>query len=445
MLELNVRARRVLPAAMLLLLFGVLRPAGALAQEARPEATAAIARADSIRNAYAAERPPGDYTTDWVDVVGFPLKVIGFPIDLLLVRLPAYAIGMFTLPRQPGILVRALRASSEAGVHPGIRTSIGPQSGVGAGIFIDRFDPLYFNTSFTVRGSQQHRIGLRFGGERADAGAEVRWQRDARAQFFGIGSRTPDDKYLYRREVADVGVRGGLAIGRSLRLDLGVGYEDNFVREPLSPGDEVSIFEIFGPGELFGTEGRQRYVRLGAGIGLDFTHQTGFQRRGVSFLAAGTAFRGVRDTESDFHRLEFTAQGHLPLNARQILVLRGHTELTRAEAGEVPFYHLSTLGGRESAIGFPSNRFADLDMVTLIAEWRYEIWRDIHNSSRLETFLYFGEGAVAPRLADIETPDWHESYGIGLRAASTDALLGRLYFGFSEESFHVGVSGELQP
>ena len=445
MLELIGFMRRRIPAAVMVALLGALQPATAAAQEAETEAAAAIARADSIRSAMATERPAGDYSTDWVDVVGFPLKVIGFPVELVLIRIPAFAVGTFTAPKPPGFLVRAFRASNQAGVHPGLRTSIGPQSGVGAGVLVDTFDPVYLNTSFALRGSQRHQVGVRFSGERAHVGAEFRWQRDAQAKFFGIGSRTPDEEVIYRREVVDIGATAGLQISPQLSIDAGVAFEDNFVREPLSLGDEISLFEVFAPGELFGTEGRQRYVRIDAGIQLDLTHQSDFQRRGLSFHAAGTAYRGVRDTESDFHRLAFTVQGHLPLNGRQELGLRGHTELTRVETGDVPFFHLASLGGKRSAIGFPSNRFTDLDMISVTAEWRFEIWRDIHNSARIETFLHFGEGAVAHQLNDIESLDWHESYGFGFRGATTENLLGVLFFGFSDESFHINVTGEWQP
>lgn len=445
MFELRSRVRSVIPVAALLVLFGALQPAGAGAQEGDSEASAAIARADSIRAVMASERPPGDYSTDWVDVVGLPLKIIGFPIELILIRIPAFAVGVFTAPKPPAFLDRALRASNEAGVHPGLRTSIGPQSGVGAGILVDTFDPVYINTSFALRGSQRHQIGILFSGDGAFVGAEFHWQRDAQAKFFGIGSGTPDDEVIYRREVVDIGATAGLHISPPLSIEAGVAFEDNFVREPLSLGDETSLFEVFEPGELFGAGGRQRYIRIDAGTELDLTHQSGFQRRGVTFRAAGSVYRGVRDTESDFHRLAFTLQGHLPLNERQELALRAHTEFTRAGTGDVPFFHLASLGGKNSAIGFPSNRFTDLDMVFVTAEWRFEIWRDIHNASRIETFIHFGEGAVAHRLDDIASPDWHESFGFGFRAASTEEVLGVLFLGFSDESFHLNVSGEWQP
>jgi len=444
-LELSNRIRSVVPMAIMLVLSGFLIPTRASGQEADPDISPAVEKADSIRAAIAADRPDGEYATDWVDVAGIPLKIIGFPIELVLIRLPAYALGAITAPRPPGLITRALRASSAAGVHPGLRTSVGPQSGVGAGLFVDTFDPIYLNTSITLRGSQRHQVGVLFKGNRAYARAEFRWQRDAQARFFGIGSRTTDDGVIYRREVVDIGASAGLQLSRPLAVDAGVAFEDNFVREPLSLGDETSIFDVFGPGELFGTEGRQRYVRINAGTELDLTHQSGFQRRGVTFRFEGAAYRGVRDTESDFHRLAFTAQGHLPLNNRQELAFRGHTEFTRAETGDVPFFHLASLGGKRTAIGFSSNRFTDLDLISLTAEWRYEIWRDIHNSMRVETFVHFGEGAVANRLDDIESPDWHESYGFGFRASSTENLLGVLFFGFSDESFHMNVSAEWAP
>ncbi|MFQ5530691.1 MAG: hypothetical protein ACE5FP_10155, partial [Gemmatimonadota bacterium] len=441
MLGLTGRRRGAACLFALILLGAAVRPDGVGGQETPADRTAEIARADSIRAAYATQRPPGNHGIDWVDVVGFPLKVVGFPMDLLLVRLPAFAIGQFTVPRPPSFIVRAFRAVGAAGVHPGVRTSIGPQSGIGIGIEVDSFDPVYIKTSFAVRGSQRHQFGILFAGERARAGAEFRWQRDAQAEFFGIGPRTPDSEVIYRREVVDIGATAGFRVSRQVSFDAGVGFEDNLVREPLSLGDETSLFEVFAPGELFGSEGRQRYVRVRAGADIDLTHQAGFQRRGVTFRVAGTAFRGVRDTGSDFHRLAFTVQGLLPLNRRQALSVRGHTQFTRPETGEVPFYHLAALGGRRTAIGFPSDRFTDLDLVALTAEWRYEIWRDIHNSSRLETFLSFGEGAVGHRLDDITGPDWHESYGLGFRMASREDLIGVLFFGFSEESFHVNVSG----
>ncbi|MGI9038895.1 MAG: BamA/TamA family outer membrane protein [Gemmatimonadota bacterium] len=412
----------------------------AVAQEADP-----VARADSIRAAMADDRPPGDQPTDWVDVVGFPLKLVLLPVDLLLVRLPALAVGQLTVPKPPGFLVRGLKVLQEAGVQPAIRSSIGPSSGPAGAIMIDRWAPLRWESALSIRGSQRHRAELTLEPGGSDVALGGGWQRYAQIRFHGVGSRTSEEEALYRREVIDLTATAAVAVSPLLTVDLEAGYEDDLVREPIGAADDERLSSRFDPDSLFGATGRQRYARLGAGGTLDFTRIVDFQRRGARLLAHGTLFRGVDGTRSDFHKLSFEAHGLVPLNRRQLLALRGVTELTRGGSGQVPFYHLSALGGERNAIGFPDTRFTDLDLVAASAEWRYEIWRDIHNSLRVESFLHFAEGAVARRVDAIGSEDWHASYGFGFRAAGPEGLLGLVYAGFSEESVRVGFGGTWRP
>jgi hypothetical protein len=404
-----------------------------------------VARADSIRAAMATVRPPGDQPIDWVDVVGFQFKVAMAPIDLVLVKLPAFAVGQLTLPKPPGFFVRALTTLDETGVQPAIRSSIGPSSGPAAAIAVDRWEPFRWESAISLRGSQRHRGEVEFepGGSELTVGGG--WQRDAQVRFHGIGSRTSDDEALYRREVIDLTAGAAIGVSPFLTLDLEAGYEDDLVRDPIGADEDDRLEERFDPDALFGATGRQRYVRLGAGGTIDLTHIVDFQRRGARLLGHGTAFRGVDGTRSNFHRLGLEAHGLIPLNTRQLLALRGVTEFTRGGAGEVPFYHLSALGGETNAIGFPDTRFTDLDLAAVSAEWRYEIWRDIHHTLRVESFLHFSEGAVARRLDDIGRDDWHASYGFGFRVTGPAGLLGLAYAGFSEEEVRLSFGGEWQP
>lgn len=55
------------------------------------------------------------------------------------------------------------------------------------------------------------------------------------------------------------------------------------------------------------------------------------------------------------------------------------------------------------------------DMASLSAEWRYEIWRELHDRMRLEGFVFGDEGAVARRLDEVASSDWRPSFGAGLR------------------------------
>lgn len=415
-----------------------------------PERAALLARADSIRAEMAEARPARRHPTDLADIVAAPFKIVAAPINFVLVTVPSFVIGELTVPRPPGFVVRTLDDLREAGVHPGLAGSIGPRSGPAATLRFAWLDPIQLDGAFSVRGSQRYRLHARVDGEEGEGRgmaleAGARWQRDAQVAFYGIGSDSPDHQTLYRHEAFGLALDAVARPVPILELRAELGYEDNRVDEPIGADDEPSLLEVFDPEELFGADERLRFVRFGARGELDLTHRVGFQDRGVRFLAGATRFEGTGGTATDFHKLHFEGEGLVPLNLRQLLALQARTELTRGGADRIPFYHLAGLGGETTAIGYPDTRFRDRDMLALTAEWRYEIWRDIHNSVRVESFLYFGEGAVAPRLGDIGTDDWHASYGFGFRVVRTEALLGMIYLGFSEESTQFGVSGEWSP
>jgi hypothetical protein len=110
---------------LILALLAGLAPADARGQEAPtassdsvavadtvPEVPGTAAEADAIRDTL--QRPPARYSADWVDVVEFPLKVIGWPLDLVLVRFPAWLVGELTAPRPPSGLVRPRHWSSSS-------------------------------------------------------------------------------------------------------------------------------------------------------------------------------------------------------------------------------------------------------------------------------------------------------------------------------------------
>ncbi|MDT8435591.1 MAG: BamA/TamA family outer membrane protein [Gemmatimonadota bacterium] len=415
-------------------------PVPLAAQEA-PDA-AALAAADSARTDLV--QPPGEHGTDWVDVAEFPLKVVAFPLSLVFVRLPGYVAGVLTVPRPPTFLVRAYRDMSAWGLRPGVVTQIGPRSGVGLELQFDRYAPFYASSAISFRESQRHRAGFRLSGAAGSIGAEAGWHRDAEVRFHGIGSQTRDeeDESFYSRDYWEVGASGELQVFPVLRVDVGGAYEHNEIDDPISSG-ETSLFERFVPEDLFGALEETKYLRLDGGVTLDLTKRREFQRRGIRLRGGGSLYEGVDDTDSDFHVLNGQAAGYLPLNGRQVLALSAEGNFARSDGGQgVPFFHLSRLGGTSSALGFSNSRFHDNDMVALQAEWRYEVWRDIHNTLRSEFFLYFGEGAVTSDIEDLSTDDWRASFGFGARLASLDRLLGLAFFGWSDESVHAGVRGQ---
>ncbi len=435
------RAKGLLAAGLIAL---AVCPAGAAAQETeasdRSRSQDSVTTADSIRASF--DRPAAEPPTDWVDVVEFPLKVVAFPFKLVLVDLPAWIAGQVLVPRAPSGLVRAYRSMENWGFRPTIRTSIGPRSAAAIEGQLFRYDPLYLHSAISRRGSQRHRVGVLAADPRHSFVAEARWQRDAQLTFYGIGPDSDPDRGLYSRDYWDLRARGTTRLSRRTGLDVGIGFESNQIDEPVWSND-ASIWDEFDTSELYGANDETRYVRIDGGVTLDLTARREFQDTGAWLRLQGVAWRGVADTPSDFHAITAIAQGYVPINRRQQLALRGVTRIARSDGGEgVPFFHLSRLGGSRTAIGYSTSRFTDNDMISLVAEWRYEVWRDIHDIIRSEFFLYFGEGTVQNRLDDVSSGDWQASYGIGARMVMKERLLGVAFLGFSDEDVQVGIRGD---
>ncbi|MGW8283084.1 MAG: BamA/TamA family outer membrane protein [Gemmatimonadota bacterium] len=398
-----------------------------------------IAVADSIRADF--DRPPARPATDWVDVVEFPLKVVAFPLNVLLVKLPGWVAGEVLAERRPSGIVRLYRSVENWGVRPVIRSSIGPRSAVAIEGQLFRYEPWYAHAAISRRGSQRYRAGVLLAGPRTSFTAQARWQRDAQNVFYGIGPDTDPSRGLYSRDYWDVRGRGTATVARRLTIDAGVGYEDNSIGDPFWTEDE-SIYDEFDTTDLYGAEEPTRYIRFDGGTTLDLTRRRDFQDTGAWFRLQGAVFRGLSGTDSDFHTITGIAKGYLPFNQRQQLAFRAMTRFARTDGGAgIPFFHLSTLGGTRSALGYSTSRFTDNDVVSLVAEWRYEVWRDIHDIARSEFFLYFGEGAVNERLQDVSGSDWKTSFGVGTRMVLKQHLLGVAFLGFSSEGVQVGIRG----
>jgi len=444
---------RAVTICLALTILGWAAPAASRSQEAPQErADSASARdtipgtpvtpeeADAIRDTL--QRPPPQYSADWVDVVEFPLKVIGWPLDLVLVRLPAWLIGQLTAPRPQSGIMRAYGDMTAWGLRPTIRTTIGPRSGAAFELQFDRYYPFYVHAAVSRRLSQRYRSGFILRGNNTWLASEAKWERDAQTPFYGIGSQTEaEDRAFYRRDWWDVTARTGVSLAPSLILAGGLAYEHNEIGDPVN-GNVESIFDAFPTDSLYGADEPTEYVRLELSVTLDRTRWNDFQQTGVTLGVAGRSFFGLADTDSDFRLLTGFVQTYLPINRQQMFAFRVISSIARDDGGEgVPFYHLSSLGGSRSALGFPSRRFVDNDMLSFMSEYRFEAWRELQDRMRAETFLFFHYGAVGETLGKIGSGDWHPSYGLGIRLSRPTALVGLAYLGFSEEGMTAGIRG----
>ncbi len=402
-----------------------------------------IPGARSLAAQEAEDRPPAKPRFGVGDAVGLPFKIATFPISVVFNGI-FFVTEAVTLPGPPNFFTRTVRSLENAGIHPTVG-SIGTRSGVAVTFNFVELDPFFVETGISVKGSQRHRAGIRFG-DPTTSGVELagKFQRDAQLTFWGIGGDTPEeDRSLYRRETtsADLGVWTSLG---PVFLRGGVGFESNRLDSAFGTDDDEQLTAVFEGRLPFGTEDRAKYVREDLGATLDFTQRSGFQTRGVQLFGGVTFFQGIEGTETDFHRVTGEFHTYLPLNPRQTLALRGFAEANRIDEGtEIEFYQLARVGSIDGLRGYSPNRFTNNDGFGAQAEWRYEVWRDLYEKIRAEFFVFYEVGGVAERLSDISDAEVHDSWGFGMRMATLDNLVGYMYLGLGGEDTRFRIGNQI--
>lgn len=385
---------------------------------------------DSITGQHAVpNRPPPRPPFDGVDALALPVRIVAFPFLLLGTGVGELA-GLLQ-EVQPSVQ-DALVSLARLGLRPSVG-SIGPRSGVAAQIGYYKLEPVFLETAFSTRRSQRHRAGIRLADENAAATAHYTFQRNGQIQFWGIGSSSRErDVTDFLWDLSEFSAAGRLRVSR-LVLGAGAAFEDNRVGRGFDDGTN-DLQDVVDADTLFGVRERTNYFRFETSAALDLTNVYRLQRRGVYLSLGGRLYRGTDGTDSDFHRISASAHGYLPLNDRQSLAIQGLARINRGDTGRgVPFTHLAEVGDERGARAYPSGRFRHLDMAAVMAEWRYEIWRELHERARAEGFVFFDEGGVARRLDDLDASDLAESYGFGIRAVAGGQLLGLAYLAFGDE------------
>lgn len=422
-------------------------PIAAGAQEPGP---VSVDSADVLRAA--ADRPPGEPPLDGWDAVSLPFRAALLPVRGVSLGIQ-YALGEAFRPRPAGLLVRALRSTRRWGLVYGIG-GVGPRSGPGLELRLERYEPLFVETAVTTRTSQAHSVGLAFGDpvrlvtdvelgdylqlepprdREADWGLEVAgsFRRFAEPHFWGVGpGSTAGDMTDYRWDRWEAAVAASYR-SRVLGVRAGAGWEENRVAPGLD-GSTPDLGRRFDPATLFGSDERTRFLRFGLKGVLDLVRWEELQQRGFRAEGGPTVFRGVGGTDADFVRWDLALSGYLPLNRRQQLALHGLGVFHGGEAGRgVPFTHLASLGGDRGLRGFSTDRFRDRQMAALMSEWRYEVWREKHGNVRVEGLVFLDAGAVAPELEALGQDGLETSWGVGARVLANDdvTLLGYLGLG----------------
>ncbi len=377
-------------------------------------------------------RPPGDHPFDAWDAAALPLRALALPLAAAGVLIREGLRLAFPPDAGDGRGVAGrLEDAREWGVVP-LAGSVGPRSGPAAGARFTRLEALSVEAMVSWRGSW--RVAGRWrpiGGAPIEGIAEL--ERHAEPHFWGFGPSTvPEDRtdFGWRRGSMRVETVAGDASPWRLRGSLGA--ETNRTGRG-SDGDARDLLDVRDPATLYGLGIRTWHATAGGEVVLDAARWDGLAPRGVRAELGGRLFGGLGETRSDFALGRAALTGELPIGPVHGLAAHLRAEAAHRLGGEgVPFTHLPALGSGVGGRGFDGGRFRDHALMAGAVEWRWELWRTIHEDLRIEAFLFGDAGTVADRPAGLSVGRLHASWGTGLRLVETGALRAHGFLAFGE-------------
>lgn len=249
----------------------------------------------------------------------------------------------------------------------------------------------------------------------------------ANERFFGTGSlshKADETAFaLDRRELmADVslGAADWLTVSSSLGT---VTFAAGDAEGRRVPAISTRFAGAAAPG--LGIDSTFQAVTLDATV--DYRDVPENPRSGGRYRVAVTRYADAAHARHSFTRIDAEVEQHLSAWKRQrVLTLRAVASSARPDRDQtVPFYLQPALGGSRLLRGFVTDRFRDLSLLAVQAEYGWDV------SPFLNAVLFYEAGAVAARWQDIGAQHIRRDYGLGFRFGSartvafrTDVALG---------------------
>ena len=302
-----------------------------------------------------------------------------------------------------------------------------------------------------------HHIDLPEGGvlqeERSFVSARAVFSKTRTRRFFGFGADTsPADESSYTEDFLDIGFGTQFTLpepGSNLILRGAVRAELHSLSDGIVSGapnleeryplvflrDEERNMGWFTAGLRYDTRDSQSNPYRGWYVGAIADAaliQTGGDVGAVFTFSASRVF----PIPGLLHRAEdYTGEENPPTDT---LLLGLRSQVT---AGDLPFYTLPSLGGRDSLRGFIAGRFRDR------ASWygsaEYRVWviqrgfgfSETARIERIGLAAFYGAGSVAGDFAGLFSSSVRHSYGFSVILSIERLFPFRLDFGFSNEDF----------
>ncbi|MEO1514128.1 MAG: BamA/TamA family outer membrane protein [Bacteroidota bacterium] len=267
-----------------------------------------------------------------------------------------------------------------------------------------------------LRSWRKHAIGL------TDLNFHIRWSSlfDKFPFFYGLGNDSDREEDLaladfYRTDfnLAHVTMAFERRFMRQSLFRYGFRYEYNNVR----PLEEVSSIFQQSEFQTINGLGRQHQIGIIQSLDLDFRDDPQFSRKGSQLFVSHQGFVNARDQPQVFGRIEgylahyMSARLGLPVT----LALRVGGSQTY---GDVPFYHLSTLGSNAYLRTYVRNRFLGKSAAFGNSELRFHLGtiRTPLVPIRWGVYGFADGGRVWQDDLDANS-DWHAGWGGGLYVA----------------------------
>ena len=218
-----------------------------------------------------------------------------------------------------------------------------------------------------------------------------------------------------RNNFFGIAARGGI-------LDIEVGPGEDTKR----PDTQERFDDITAPG----LRRQPAYAHVTGGMTFDTRDVPGLPRSGGLLGLLASRFHAL-DTGPEnlsFSRLALDGRYFVPATKRSVIALRMLTSRDfPAREGRVPFYLQQSLGGGDVLRGFERARFRDTTLMTLSAEYRF----DVHKYFELAAFGDAGQ--VTREFSDLAPGHFETSWGFGVRVKHKENVVFRADLGFSRE------------
>ena len=246
---------------------------------------------------------------------------------------------------------------------------------------------------------------------------DYQYRDNTKDPFYGIGLQSPPAAVTdYAIESNDLTARAIAHVRPWLHAGVSIGY---FVPDVGAGRDSRirSIEQVFTNAAAPGLAQQPTFVHEEIFAAVDGRDAAGFPRRGGLYRIGYQLWNDRTLNEYDFRRFEIEGSHFFAATASDVLALRLRLTYTNnAPGSRVPFYFLPFVGGGDTLRSFREFRFRDENAGIFSAEIRHQVHALVHVAGFVDA------GKVAHDWQDINPIELKTSYGVGVRAGTSQRL-----------------------